>query len=332
MTPKAKVIAFTNQKGGVAKTTTTLNLAVAFAESGYRVLCIDLDPQGNLTMSQGIDPDKVEKSMYDVLVHHIPLTDIIQHREIDIAVASIDLAEVRGIANAEHSSGLTWNRTQVEPVALPEGTTHQAARALLHVATFDLWSEHLDGVDLWYLITDLPALTTLRQSGITTCGQYRQLREHGGLRILDSFDQIDARCEARLLVIDAVRRNWQRGRPKPLNRELLLGSGAVSAGFTDRVTSLAKSLDWNAGGLIQALVAKTIPRFSQDAIQELDDYFRANGFISDSEPINDDALRLVARSAIQASVAPGVLDTAEIDLLLQNLASHEPVAPTNEVS
>ena len=63
----ADVIAFANQKGGVAKTTTTLNLAVAFAESGHRVLCIDLDPQGNLTMSQGIDPDKVEKSLYDVL-------------------------------------------------------------------------------------------------------------------------------------------------------------------------------------------------------------------------------------------------------------------------
>ena len=91
-TATAKVISFANQKGGVAKTTTTLNLAVAFAESGHRVLCVDLDPQGNLTMSQGIDPDKVEKSMYDVLVHHIPLTEVIQHREIDIAVASIDLA------------------------------------------------------------------------------------------------------------------------------------------------------------------------------------------------------------------------------------------------
>jgi chromosome partitioning protein len=88
----ADVIAFANQKGGVAKTTTTLNLAVAFAESGYRVLCIDLDPQGNLTMSQGIDPDKVEKSLYDVLVHDMPISEIIQKREIDIAVASIDLA------------------------------------------------------------------------------------------------------------------------------------------------------------------------------------------------------------------------------------------------
>jgi chromosome partitioning protein len=88
----AKVISFANQKGGVAKTTTTLNLAVAFSESGHRVLCIDLDPQGNLTMSQGIDPDKVEKSMYDVLVHDIPISEVIQEREIDIAVASIDLA------------------------------------------------------------------------------------------------------------------------------------------------------------------------------------------------------------------------------------------------
>ena len=89
---RAEVFVFANQKGGVAKTTTTLNLAVAFAESGHRVLCIDLDPQGNLTMSQGIDPDKVEKSLYDVLVHDIPIREIIVEREIDIAVASIDLA------------------------------------------------------------------------------------------------------------------------------------------------------------------------------------------------------------------------------------------------
>jgi len=91
-TPKAQVIAFTNQKGGVAKTTTTLNLAAAFAESGYRVLAVDLDPQSNLTMSQGIDPDSLDVSMYDVLVHHTSLREVIRRREVDIACASIDLA------------------------------------------------------------------------------------------------------------------------------------------------------------------------------------------------------------------------------------------------
>jgi chromosome partitioning protein len=89
---KARVIAFANQKGGVAKTTTTLNLAVAFAETGNRVLAIDMDPQGNLTMSQGIDPDSVEKSMYDVLVNDGPIREVIRKREVDVACASIDLA------------------------------------------------------------------------------------------------------------------------------------------------------------------------------------------------------------------------------------------------
>jgi chromosome partitioning protein len=89
---KAKVIAFANQKGGVAKTTTTLNLAVAFVEEGHRVLCVDMDPQGNLTMSQGIDPDSLEQSMFDVLVHDVSIREVIRRREVDVACASIDLA------------------------------------------------------------------------------------------------------------------------------------------------------------------------------------------------------------------------------------------------
>jgi chromosome partitioning protein len=92
VTGQAKVIAFANQKGGVAKTTTTLNLAAAFAEQGHRVLCVDMDPQGNLTMSQGIDPDTLERSMFDVLVHDLSIREVIRKREIDIACASIDLA------------------------------------------------------------------------------------------------------------------------------------------------------------------------------------------------------------------------------------------------
>jgi chromosome partitioning protein len=87
-----QVIAFANQKGGVAKTTTTLNLGVAFQERGFRVLLIDLDPQGNLTMSQGLNPDSIERSMFDVLVHRIPIEEVIEKREVDLAVSSIDLA------------------------------------------------------------------------------------------------------------------------------------------------------------------------------------------------------------------------------------------------
>src|SRR5919108_295376 len=89
---QARVIAFANQKGGVAKTTTTLNLGVAFKEQGFSVLAVDLDPQGNLTMSQGWNPDEIDRSMFDVLVHKLPITEIIRKSETDVAVASIDLA------------------------------------------------------------------------------------------------------------------------------------------------------------------------------------------------------------------------------------------------
>jgi chromosome partitioning protein len=87
-----QVVAFANQKGGVAKTTTTLNLGVALRERGLRVLAVDLDPQGNLTMSQGLNPDVLDRSMFDVLVHRLPIQEVIHQVELDLAVSSIDLA------------------------------------------------------------------------------------------------------------------------------------------------------------------------------------------------------------------------------------------------
>ena len=87
-----RVISFANQKGGVAKTTTTLNLGVALAEQNLKVLLCDLDPQGNLMMSQGLNPDTIERSMFDVLVHRLPIQEVIHHTEVDVAVSSIDLA------------------------------------------------------------------------------------------------------------------------------------------------------------------------------------------------------------------------------------------------
>jgi len=110
-----RVIVFANQKGGVAKTTTTLNLAVAFKEQAFRVLVVGLDPQGNLTMSQGMNPDAIERSMFDVLVHRLPISEIIHHAEVDVAVSSIDLA------GAELALSSMIGRERAPETALPEG-------------------------------------------------------------------------------------------------------------------------------------------------------------------------------------------------------------------
>jgi len=95
--PLPRVLAVANQKGGVGKTTTTINLSAGLAELGYRVLVIDLDPQGNATTGLGIDARNFELSMYDVLMRDADLADVIEPtstKNLFVAPATIDLAGV----------------------------------------------------------------------------------------------------------------------------------------------------------------------------------------------------------------------------------------------
>src|SRR5688572_5078712 len=92
-----KVIAITNQKGGVGKTTTTINLAASLAIAERKILVIDFDPQGNATSALGIDRAKIEpgKTIYHALIGQIPLRDVLCTTEVDgllVAPATSDLA------------------------------------------------------------------------------------------------------------------------------------------------------------------------------------------------------------------------------------------------
>lgn len=93
--PLPRVLAVANQKGGVGKTTTAVNLSACLAELGYRVLVCDLDPQGNATTGLGLNPRNLESSMYEVILNDLPLEDCIEPTSVKnlfIAPASLDLA------------------------------------------------------------------------------------------------------------------------------------------------------------------------------------------------------------------------------------------------
>jgi chromosome partitioning protein len=96
-----RTIAFANQKGGVAKTTTTLAISAALAERGHRVLAVDMDPQGALTYSTGIDPDALDETVNDVLVRRLPVEKVVVTREVDVVPANIDLAGAEAILLAK---------------------------------------------------------------------------------------------------------------------------------------------------------------------------------------------------------------------------------------
>jgi len=108
-----EVIAIANQKGGVGKTTTAVNLGAALAEAGYRLLVVDLDPQGNATTGLGLNPRDVSGSIYDVILNDLPLEDCVEPtslKNLFVAPATIDLAGAEIELVAQMSRGLRLRR------------------------------------------------------------------------------------------------------------------------------------------------------------------------------------------------------------------------------
>jgi len=93
--PLPRILAIANQKGGVGKTTTAVNLGAGLAELGYRVLIVDLDPQSNATTGLGVNARNLESSVYDAIMNETPIEDCIEPtavRNLFVAPATIDLA------------------------------------------------------------------------------------------------------------------------------------------------------------------------------------------------------------------------------------------------
>ncbi|EOS72258.1 chromosome partitioning protein [Dorea sp. 5-2] len=92
-----RIIAIANQKGGVGKTTTAINLSACLAEKGQKVLAIDMDPQGNMSSGLGLDKDDIDKTIYDMIIGEAEIEEVIQRgtiENLDILPSNVDLSAV----------------------------------------------------------------------------------------------------------------------------------------------------------------------------------------------------------------------------------------------
>lgn len=179
----ARVLAVANQKGGVAKTTTTHTLGVALARLGERVLLVDLDPQGCLSFSLGLDPDTLAISLHDVLVGKAAVDDVlVELPDVSLLPTNIDLA------GAEMH---LLTRT---------GREHTLARALATV------QDRFDTV----LIDCAPTLGVLTVNGLTAADevlvplQCEALSHRGVAQLLDTIADVREFTNPRLRVRGAV--------------------------------------------------------------------------------------------------------------------------------
>jgi chromosome partitioning protein len=185
------IIAVANQKGGVGKTTTTVNLAAAIAESGARVLLIDLDPQGNATTGVGVDKYGIELTTYDLLIERVPVEHIRKRSEgagLDLLPSNSDLtaAEV-GLMNAQ--SGELRLKQMLEPVTAqydyifidcPPSLNMLTLNALVaaHRVLVPLQTEYYALEGLSSLLDTVEQVRSSRNPGLEIDGIVRTMHDH----------------------------------------------------------------------------------------------------------------------------------------------------------
>ncbi|MDK2978294.1 MAG: hypothetical protein PWP52_1008, partial [Bacteroidales bacterium] len=233
-----------------------------------------------------------------------------KQESIDYAVVALDNktthAPIRHISNLPTAPKLTYS------VPPPEGKTHEAYAAGIKPPEVDLLRDSINKLHLWYLIEDTELLYRCLSQGIVYWGQLQSFLNHQG-QIPGLTDKRINALREKATIVDNFLRDYRVGRPKPIDRSVLIHSEAISGNFIDEVDDLLKSLNGNPEKLIEALKAGQVAKFRTKNIEELNAYLEDNGYIDNADPLPQDEIQthitaLVSTMSISHSDAERVIE------------------------
>lgn len=227
----------------------------------------------------------------------------------------VNLAVLRELEDSKHALPVITSPAPVPDIPTPEGCSWLEYGQRLHVPAYDLQSES-GRIHLWYLVDDLPALHTLLRQGITSWGQLKTLVQYGSVSSIGSDSPLYRRAEASVRLLEAAARYWRIGRGRPVDRQVLIESGAVSDTFIDRVSDLAARLDGDVRALLAALDSGEIKGFRLDKRNDLAEHLSTTGYLDDREPMTIDQVREQVRAVVFGDIEQGWIDAEQLEHLL----------------
>jgi hypothetical protein len=170
------------------------------------------------------------------------------------------------------------------------------------------------------VVDETEVLHGLLAQGIERWGQLRAQAEGRGVPALlgegEEAERRWRRALARARCVEVLCRSWRQGRGRPVDRGAVVGSGAVTEKFLDRVCDLADELHGVAAALVEALRGGAVPRFQRTKIDQLEEYLEAEGHLDFRDPLDESALRAAALRELAAEIEAGHLAARDIDELL----------------
>jgi len=236
----------------------------------------------------------------------------------NVAHKLINLADVRHKARAEmHPLNTSKMPKRVTP--RPKSLSYEEYGKALDVPCFDPWEDNIAPVHLWHLLDDTSALYGCVKNGIISWGQLRNLADSDGLSLFNDGESLYKRVQIVARALECAIHQWRIGRGRPVDRQALMDSGAVSRGFIDQLTEVAERCQHDAITLLRVLDTGEIPHWGKTKTHKLRQYLAESGYLDTRLRLSQDDIRVQALAAVAEDLRERLICQDQIDRLLAQL-------------